>query len=161
MACVEDAYDSDPTAAVEAVFRRIHHQRMVGLPICNAALSVAVLGFQPWQGDWVGALVAPWAINLLMLPGGGAFRALSVGQTQDWVFPSGNYTFMGSREPGLGAYQFCSLFSPLSGFSDQSEAEAVAQAALVGLLTAPPEAQTPPLGRRAFLRTALGRRVSA
>ncbi|TVT76643.1 MAG: [NiFe]-hydrogenase assembly chaperone HybE [Denitromonas halophila] len=161
MACVENAYDSNPTAVVEAVFRRIHHERMAGLPICNPALSVAVLGFRPWQGDWVGVLVAPWAINVLMLPGGGAFRALSVGQTQDWAFPSGDYTFMGSREPGLGAYQFCSLFSPVNHFADQAEAEAVADAALVGLLTAPPEATPPPVDRRAFLRTALGRRASA
>ena len=161
MTRVEDAYHSDPTAVVEAVFRHIHQARMAGLPICNPALSVAVLGFQRWQGDWLGALVAPWTINLLMLPGGGDFRPLSVGQNQTWAFPSGEYEFMGNREPGLGAYQFCSLISPVNDFADQAEVEALAQAALAGLLTAPAEVQAPPLDRRAFLRSALGRRASA
>ncbi|MBT0959781.1 [NiFe]-hydrogenase assembly chaperone HybE [Denitromonas iodatirespirans] len=152
-----DAHDTDPTMRVEAVFRRIHAERMAGLPICNPALRVAAIDFRRWQGDWVGALVLPWAINLLIVPGSGAFRAVSVGQGQTWVFPSGAYDFMGSREAGLGAYQSCSLFSPVSEFASQADAEAVAQAAMAGLLSAPPEARPAPLDRRAFLRTALGR----
>lgn len=152
-----EAHDTDPTATVEAVFRRIHRERMAGLPICNPALTVRATGFQRWQGDWVGALVLPWAINLLIVPGGGAFRAVSVGQVQRWDFPSGHYDFMGSREAGLGPYQSCSLYSPVGDFDTQAEAEAVAQAALTHLLAPPPDARPAPLDRRAFLRTALGR----
>ena len=152
-----EGFDSDPTATVEAVFRRIHTERMSGLPICNRALQVRATGFRRWQGDWVGVLVAPWAINLLVLPGGGAFTPLAVGQSQQWAFPSGSYDFMGNREAGLGPYQFCSLFSPVSEFSTQAEAEAVAEAALGALLAPPPEAKLAPVDRRAFLRSALGR----
>ncbi|MFV0664042.1 [NiFe]-hydrogenase assembly chaperone HybE [Denitromonas sp.] len=150
-------YDTDPARVVASIFRRIHAERMASLPICNRALSVAVPAFERWQGDWVGVLIAPWAINLLILPGGGVFEALSVGMRQRWSFPSGDYEFLGSEEVGLGPYQSCSLFSPVSEFDSQDEAVAVARAALAGLLVPPPEACRVPLDRRAFLRTALGR----
>lgn len=150
-------YDTNPAPVVASVFRRIHTERMAVMPICNRALSVAVPAFERWQGDWVGVLVAPWAINLLILPGGGAFEALSVGMHQRWSFPSGDYDFLGSEEAGLGPYQSCSLFSPVSEFDTQDEAVAVARAALAGLLAVPPQARRTPVDRRAFLRSALGR----
>ncbi|WP_323000731.1 [NiFe]-hydrogenase assembly chaperone HybE [Denitromonas sp.] len=150
-------YDTNPAPVVASVFRRIHTERMAVMPICNRALSVAVPAFERWQGDWVGVLVAPWAINLLILPGGGAFEALSVGMRQRWSFPSGDYDFLGSEEAGLGPYQSCSLFSPVSEFDTQDEAVAVARAALAGLLAVPPQARRTPVNRRAFLRSALGR----
>jgi hypothetical protein len=42
--------------------------------------------------------------------------------------------FVGAREDELGAYETCSLFSPMLGFADQDAARAVAFEALLLLL---------------------------
>lgn len=151
-----------PASELHATFARIAATRMAGLPVCNPALKVEVVGMQRWAGEWLSALITPWALNLMLLPGGGGhFRPLAVGQTQRWRFPSGEYVFSGQRETGLGAYQSCSLFSPVFEFASQAEAVAVAGASLAALLQvhAPhPDAaahfagQAPPnLSRRHFL----------
>lgn len=171
------AFVSDPTEALRACFAGIAASRMAGLPVCNPALDVAVTAMQPWAGEWLGVLITPWAISLVLLPGdGGSFRELSLGQSQSWVFPSGDYDFLGNREEGFGPYQSCSLASPVFEFASQDDAIAFAGAALSALLQ-PAEAQLaaqahddreaarldgrplPPgpqtVSRRAFLRGAL------
>lgn len=168
------AFHADnPAALLARVFRRIARERMAGLPICNPALQVAVVGMAAHAGDWLGGLVTPWALSLVILPGpGGCFRPLRIGESQDWCFASGVYAFLGHAEPELGHYQSCSLFSPVFQFADQGEAEAVAGAALAALQqTADAVAESgeraeaarlggtavgrEPLSRRAFLRGGL------
>lgn len=111
-----------------AAFERIAATRMAGLPMNNPALRVAAVGFRPWQdGHLVGVLITPWAINLVLLgeqPG----RALHLAadRRRTWDFPSGSYDFMGGEEAECGAFQFCSLFSPVFEFADQASAEATA-----------------------------------
>lgn len=168
---------ADPAAALHACFARIAATRMAGLPLCNPALTVAVPTMRAHDGEWLGVLVTPWAISLVLLPGaGGRFRAIQVGETQDWDFPSGSYAFQGSSEDGLGPYQSCSLASPVFEFASQDEAVAFARAALDALLQPaadalaaqaadereaarlegrPLPAAPQPLSRRAFLRGAL------
>ncbi|MBI4757246.1 MAG: [NiFe]-hydrogenase assembly chaperone HybE [Betaproteobacteria bacterium] len=135
-----ESWAENPAGTVAAVFRRIAVERMAGLPICNPALEVDVAGFRPWQDEWLGVLVTPWTISLLLLPGvGGRMRAtpLAVGQTRTWHFPCGDYDFLGAWEEGLGPYQSCSLFSPVSTFSRQDEAMAAALAAMERLMAPP------------------------
>ncbi len=178
-----DAADAQaPRDALLACFTRIAATRMAGLPICHADLHVSVPVLQDHQGDWLGVLVTPWAMSLVLLPGSsGRFRPLAVGDSQDWAFPSGTYTFFGNSEAGLGPYQTCSLYSPMFEFADQAGADTVARAALIALLhpadaanatgvtdaAAPsataPAPVTPPAGqgaavpaRRAFLRGRFG-----
>ncbi|QDF99372.1 hypothetical protein CJ010_23950 [Azoarcus sp. DD4] len=169
---------ADRVAALHDCFAAIAATRMAGLPLCNPALAVAVPAMQVWEGEWLGVLVTPWAISLVLLPGpGGRFREIGVGESQEWAFPSGTYEFLGNREEGLGAYQSCSLASPVFEFASQDEADAFARAALAALLEAdagrlaaqgredreaarlegrPTPAPAPqPLSRRAFLRGAL------
>ena len=58
--------------------------------------------------------MTPWSINLLILPApGAALPPVRSGETRRWTFPSGDYPFHGHEEPTLGAYQQCSLFSPV------------------------------------------------
>lgn len=138
---------------IERVFSRIAATHMAGLPLNNPALAVEACGFRLWNGLWLGVLVTPWAINLMLLPGGNpAFRRLGPDRRQAWAFPSGEYAFHGAEEEQLGPYQTCSLFSPAFEFAGQDAARAAAAAALAALL-APPETQgARPLSRRAFLR---------
>jgi len=135
--------DADPGARVAAVFEHIAATRMRDFPLSNAALRVEAVGFQWWQDLWTGVLITPWAINLLLLPAGNAaFRALGSGQQQTWQFPSGEYSFFGLEEEGLGLCQMCSLFSPVVEFSAHDEAVATAREIMRVLFMAP--AQTGP-----------------
>ena len=173
--------DDDPAAHVAAVFDRIAETRMAGLPLCNPALRVESVGFRRWEGVWLGALITPWSISLMLLPGGSGtpdvrFSGLQPGQKRDWRFPSGEYRFLANREPGLGDYQLCSLYSPVFEFPAQAEARTMACAALEALFADEARlvalaacagghggegvATRAPLDRRGFLRAMLagGRR---
>jgi [NiFe] hydrogenase assembly HybE family chaperone len=157
---------------LQAAFARIAVERMEGLPFLNAALAVETLGFRDWHGLRVGALITPWSVNLVLLPRGSAeYREIAVGQSQVWNFPAGSFEFYGHREPELGHYQQCSLFSPAEEFVTQQDARDAARAALEELLRDPVAAQTAavaidaaqrlphaPLSRRSLLLGAAERR---
>jgi [NiFe] hydrogenase assembly HybE family chaperone len=162
----------NPGAALERVFAGIAATRMAGLPMNNPALRVEAVDFRDWHGVWVGVLITPWAINLMLLPGpGGGVRALGPDEKQRWRFPSGEYEFMGGHDEELGAYQSCSLFSPAFEFAAHEDARTMAEATMHGLMsaveTAAPAAAVVraddapvdrSLSRRGFLRGAWGRR---
>jgi [NiFe] hydrogenase assembly HybE family chaperone len=148
-----------PARGVEEAFTRAA-ERMRGLPICNPALRVEVVGLRGWQGEWLGAVVSPWTLSLFVVPGGGgAFRRLGTDERQRWSFPSGDYELMGAEDPALGPYQTCSLLSPPWELASQDDARAAALAALDALLATEPVAAVEPwtgtarpvLSRRAFL----------
>lgn len=121
-------------SSVESTFARIAATRMAGLPICHPGLSVDALDFRDWDGNWLGVLITPWSLSLMLLPGASAaVRVLRPGQTQLWRFPSGSYEFIGHRDDTLGNYQLCSLYSPMFEFADQAEARHVARLALAAL----------------------------
>ena len=150
--------DTHPAARVAAAFERIARERMADVPLCNRALAVESVGFRRWNGLWVGVLVTPWAMNLMLLPAGhAAFAPLAVGQVRAWDLPSGAYEFMGGDAPGVGPFHCCALFSPMNDFATQGEARATAAAVMDTVLAAPPEVAPPAVDRRAFLRRALGR----
>jgi [NiFe] hydrogenase assembly HybE family chaperone len=132
--------------ALEAVFRGVHETRMADLPFLNARLHVQAVGFRDWQDARVGALVTPWSIVIMVLPGANpqSVPKLATGRSQEWSFPSGVYEFYGHEEPTLGHYQQCSLFSPALEFADQAAAVEAAQAALDALFTPP----TPPAPKK-------------
>lgn len=150
-----------PEEAVEAAFFRIQQTSMAGVPILNPALSVEAIDFQRWQGHWLGMVVTPWCMSLLLVPGG-TDNWISAGENKRRFvkFPAGDFAFLGGQEDELGEYQSCSLFSPMGKFSNQSEAVQTARAALIGLLTAPAAKEDnttdkvdkkPVLSRRGFL----------
>jgi [NiFe] hydrogenase assembly HybE family chaperone len=117
-----------------AAFNEIARTRMADVPILNPALRVEAVGFQLWEGRWLGVLVTPWMINLVILPGHDALLTpLALDQKQVWNFPSGAYEFMGLNEPAIGTCHICSLISPVTEFATHEEAVAVAQEILVNL----------------------------
>lgn len=135
--------------ALEASFERIRTERMAGLPMLNDKLRVEALGFRDWQGVRVGALVTPWSINLIILPGQGApLPAARSGESRTWAFPSGEYDFVCADDPTLGAYAQCSLFSPAFEFDSHDDASAAARAALEALMASPQPAR---MSRRGLL----------
>jgi [NiFe] hydrogenase assembly HybE family chaperone len=138
--------------ALEQAFERVRMERMAGLPILNEQLRVEALGFRDWQAVRVGALVTPWSINLVILPGQGApLPAARAGESRTWTFPSGEYAFDAGDDPALGAYAQCSLFSPAFEFASHDAAVAAARAALEALFATPPPPRPARLSRRGLL----------
>jgi [NiFe] hydrogenase assembly HybE family chaperone len=128
-----------------AAFKRVHRERMVGLPILHPGLSVAVTGARQWRQDWLGMLLTPWCMNLLIVPGPESERvAGGVGSKQVIRFPAGEFEFIGSDEEGIGGFVACSMFSPMQVFADQAAAIATAEAVMVALFE--PESAAAPVG---------------
>ena len=110
---------------LETVFNRIYRERMSDMPMINRKLSVHAVGFQRWNQDYLGILITPWFMNLMLLPGDSKnWSGLQELGKQTHLFPSGRYEFIIGREQHIGTYQMCSLFSPMFEFaSDQSALE--------------------------------------
>ena len=160
--------------ALEDVFADIYASKMRGLPFVNEALNVKAVGFCMFEGQLVGALVTPWFMNLIVLPGAGAdWSGVVSGSKKLLDFPSGSYEFTAALRDGgveaLPGYWACSLFSPMFNFTTMLQALDTAQAAVRGLLDpalnpqasaaqtgahapqADHPADTPDMGRRGLL----------
>lgn len=143
------SFEQAPAAELEALFRRIHEEQMAGMPVLNPALAVEAVGFQLTAYGWLGILITPWFMNLMLLPAvGRPWTTLTVGKQCNLAFPSGEYLFSADWDDELGEYFSCQLFSPMYHFPDQETARTAAQAAIqavVGERLSPPtpESATP------------------
>ena len=135
----------DVATTLEGRFRQIERTRMAGVPVVNGKLAVRAIGFRPWREHWLGILLTPWFMNLMLMPQEEApKKALSrsgrggektpVGAARTFVFPSGSYDFVAGHEEGIGHYYSCSLFSPVFEFESQEAAERTAEAALAAIM---------------------------
>jgi len=153
-------------ARVQAAFERVWRERMAGVPVVNPKLRVELVGLRRWRGLWLGVLVTPWFMNLLLLPGDGngesgepaaPWPELAPGETAAYAFPAGRLEFIAAREGDAGRYLACSLFSPMFDFADHDTARSTAEACLDALFNeaaAPtaPKTDAVALSKRDFLR---------
>ena len=158
-------WSADPSAALLRYFAEVARDRMAGLDFLNAAIEVRVAECRSVAGDWLAALVTPWSIQLVLLPGGGALWEDSApGLRRRVALPAGELVFIGDAgEAGLPAYQYCPLIAPVVSIADTVAACNIARDALAAVLTAPAPAPCteapaaspevlPSPARRAFLR---------
>jgi [NiFe] hydrogenase assembly HybE family chaperone len=154
---------ASPAALLTATFESIHHTRMADMPLSNDVLEVEAVEFAPWGDHWLGVLVTPWCMNLVLMPRiADRWYAARPGDTVSYTFPAGVFGFIAAHEPRLGDYHACSLFSPMFEFADQETARVAASAARAALLD--PGANEPasasdespqlgaPMTKRDFLR---------
>ena len=163
----EPAVTADEAASrLETTFGAIGRERMQDVPILNPSLRVEAIGMRAWQGHWLGALVTPWFMNLVLLPGQGPWRGVADRDSVWHAFPSGRFEFIAGSEAGLGAFHACSLFSPVLEFADHETARETARVALESLFDPSLLGEKPPTGnadgpgmsRRDFLRGAAATR---
>jgi len=120
----------DPSSRLEAVFERVHAQKMRGLAIVNPALRVEAIAFAPWKHYWLGVMLTPWAMNLLLAPREiTRWRPLPPGEKRRYVFPAGEFDFISAHDDILGEFLICSLFSPVLQFADHAKARETARLA--------------------------------
>lgn len=120
------AFAPDPSARLTGAFTAIA-ARMEGLDFVNPALRVEAVGFAPWEAHWLGVMVTPWFVNLMLVPRDTAsWVPLGQGETRRYRFPAGDYDFIGAHDATIGDYQMCSLISPPE-FADHESARLVAQ----------------------------------
>ncbi len=113
-------------------------EKMADLPVFNAELSVATVGFTSYQHGELGVLVTPWCMNLVILPENNEAMAESIhsGNKQILALPSGHYEFISGSIEGIGNYQSCSLFSPMFEFETQEQAVETAEEIMKALFVA-------------------------
>jgi [NiFe] hydrogenase assembly HybE family chaperone len=120
------------TRALVADFTEVFHSRMRDLPMVNQTLHVQAVGFQPYEGGFLGVLIAPWFMNLVLLPGPDHV-AQKAGAKEVVTFPSGPYEFKHAAREMVSPYMACALFSPMGDFSSQLQAVEVARAVMAEL----------------------------
>ena len=124
----------DPSPRLNTAFRAIA-RRMDGLNFVNPAIDVEAVAFAPWESHWLGAMVTPWCINLMLLPRDtSGWTSLPQGRKLRYAFPAGEYEFISSRDDAVGEYQMCSLISPVLELPDHATARQVAELARAALL---------------------------
>ncbi|WP_136645844.1 [NiFe]-hydrogenase assembly chaperone HybE [Tabrizicola sp. YIM 78059] len=129
------------TRALVADFTEILNGRMRDLPMVNRALHVQAVDFRPWEGGFLGVLVAPWFMNLVFLPPADR-PAMAPTQREVIAFPSGDYEFLHNARELTGPYLACSLFSPMAEFISQLQAVEVARAVMAELFKPENRAET-------------------
>lgn len=146
-----------------AHFRQIGVIQIRDLPIYNAGLEVEAVGFQAFGDRWIGVLITPWFMNVILLPSEKTpLNAKVIGQKSQEALPAATCAFIGGGDETVGSYKSLALYSPMAAFTSQSSARHEAQARLIALLTPPAELPKPALqgipqpapsnpSRRAFL----------
>jgi len=130
----------NPAAELERVFSDIHQQQMRELSIINPLIRVEAVGFSEWEGHWLGILITPWFMNLLVLPKQGSSwpqfdSGKRKGEAITLSFPRGAYPFFAREEAGVGSYLSCSLASPVQEWRSHAELRKTAQEVLLMLRT--------------------------
>jgi [NiFe] hydrogenase assembly HybE family chaperone len=122
---------ADAVDRLVASYRSIEHQRMRGLPICNADLQVEAVGFRSHGGRLCGVLITPWFMNLVLLPAvSEEWSTAASGSKINCRFPAGEYEFTLSVSEGVDAHLSTPLFSTVQDFPDQDTARRVAEEVL-------------------------------
>jgi [NiFe] hydrogenase assembly HybE family chaperone len=146
----------DPSRTLVAAYARIARTRMAGLPMCHPGLSVEAVGFRRRrlgedERGWLGVLVTPWCMNLVWQPDDPS-RVAGTGRTRRHRLGQDEYEFIGTYEEDVGAYEACSLFSPMFAFEDMAGARAVAREVARLLHAGHDEVPEQPSRRRFLLR---------
>lgn len=133
--------------------------RMRETPFYNDALAIEPVGFRHWEGHRLGALIAPWFLNLILLPGEAEdCTDVPQGHQSDWIFPAESVRFTANMLDTGEAFLVAPAFNSVRDFPDQDTARAVAERLLASLLAEPGSEQAPPgptVSRRDLFRARL------
>lgn len=130
-------FATSPVDQITHAFARIEQNQMQGLPVCNSQLTSEVVGLRRYDEYWLGVLVTPWTLQLILLPATEQAENLREGDHRTFQFPQGEILFMASDNPDLGVYLACSLMSPLHDFPSQEVIRNTAEEVMTLLFQSP------------------------
>ncbi len=149
-----EGWRSSPAAALEAQFNRVAADQMAALPFYQAHMPVKACSFQLFEGQWVGAMLTPWMLELVVLPAPDQqWPRRQVGSRLALTFPAGDMAFrVGELTPELH-YVACSLMSPLDPHLSPEQAIMLAENSVSLALSLPVRRDAPiNMSRRSLLR---------
>lgn len=148
------------TMLVEA-YGRVAARDMSSLPGYNPRLRLEAVGFREWEGHLLGVLIAPWFLNLVLLPGAqDDWSDLAREEGTEWKFPADKIVFNPCMLEGPGLHLTAPLFTDLTAFPDQATARAVGLEVMRRLFEADegPEEQAAAAGAARLLDRPVSRR---
>jgi [NiFe] hydrogenase assembly HybE family chaperone len=138
-------------SALELAFNAIAEQRMAGVAVMHPRVHVQADPFVLLDAQMaLGVLITPWFMNLLRLPLTRSDER-RVGAQATHHIGAHVIEFTSAFEAAIGAFECCSVYSPLTQFEDHAAVHATAQALMRALLPAGADDVKPALGRRALL----------
>ena len=143
---------AERVAALVAAYRIVADTDMKGLAVCNPALEVEAVDFRDMGDAWLGALIAPWTLNAVLIPHDpNRWAALGDGDQMVEAMPTGQYAFKAAR---VGTLAVIAAVSDMKLLRDQDDARDAARAALDALQAPRPaiESQGDPVSRRSLFR---------
>ncbi len=123
-------FSENPSAVLEQIYSTIYREQMHDVPVVNPAIQVEAIGFSEWEGQWLGILLTPWFMNVLVIPKvGSPWPELEMGKGKELMlsFPQGEYKFSARVDKGIGSYLCCSLISPVNDWKSHPEAKRTAE----------------------------------
>ncbi|WP_196061772.1 MULTISPECIES: hydrogenase-2 assembly chaperone [unclassified Serratia (in: enterobacteria)] len=128
MQTVTNGFQLNPSALLETAFQAIADGEMQDLPFFQPQIPVRACGFQLFERQWVGTILTPWMLSLLVLPGPEqVWQPHAVGDKLALSLPCGSVRFIVGEIAGCGQYLACSLMSPLDRHLGADQALALAQ----------------------------------
>jgi [NiFe] hydrogenase assembly HybE family chaperone len=130
-------------------FEAIERAHMRGLPIINPKLCVEAVGAWQLADHRICILIAPWFMNLVLLPGNDDWAGLAQGQVCDVELPRETLQFTVCHDDVMGTFLTAVMFRTVSDFPDQDTARGVA-AEILQQLFSPVAARPAAISRRAL-----------
>ena len=141
-------------------FQAVFEERFRDLPIINPALRVEAVGFRGLAEHEFGALITPWFINLVLLPGTERWADRPQGDICTVELPGGKVDFTVSHDEVMGTMLSAAMFGTVTEFPDQAVAREVARETLRLLFSkehADEDAERSGITRRQLLRNLGGK----
>ena len=121
----------DRVQTLVASFERIARESMCGLPFYNEALSVEAVGFERIGDGWLGVLITPWFMNLMLVSDQPIpYAEAANGKKRSVELPGGPVQFLCGGTEDFGMFDAHSIASPMDVHKSQDQARAAARLAL-------------------------------
>ncbi len=140
-------------------YRAVAAGDMSALPGFTPELTLEAVGFREWEGHGLGVLIAPWFMNLILLPGpDDDWTTVDPREGCEWKLPTELIVFHPCALEGPGLHLTAPLFTDLRGFSDQDTARAVAREVMRHLFEPGAESEPASAGATRLLEKPVSRR---
>lgn len=146
-------HEQNPAVLLEQLFGEVAADEMCGLPFYRDHIPLRACGFQLFEQQWIGALLTPWMLSLVVLPGPQqSWQRRAVGERLMLALPCGSMGFTVSEIAGCGQYLSRSLMSPLdTSLSAERALQLAEQSARMALSLPVADADAPANPRRRAL----------